>query len=163
MALAQYSVSEVARLPWQWLRKVDFFWSAIRSGDYYMFDDLDDDDVTDLIPDTESEKKEAEERREAERRGRRMTISEVRWSLPLRLLPDHRTVTLRYGITIWNSGLSAMNLKQSLTNPKKINEERLIHWEIPRNDPLHDTLIETKIRSVFNLSHLSFQFGSCFS
>lgn len=43
-----------------------------------MFDDLDDDDVTDLIPDTESEKKEAEERREAERRGRRMTISEVR-------------------------------------------------------------------------------------
>ncbi|XP_017766739.1 PREDICTED: piezo-type mechanosensitive ion channel component isoform X2 [Eufriesea mexicana] len=50
---------------------------AIRSGDYYMFDDLDDDDVTDLIPDTESEKKEAEERREAERRGRRMTISEL--------------------------------------------------------------------------------------
>lgn len=43
-----------------------------------MFDDLDDDDVTDLIPDTESEKQEAEKRREAEKRGRRMTISEVR-------------------------------------------------------------------------------------
>ncbi|XP_076765205.1 piezo type mechanosensitive ion channel component isoform X3 [Xylocopa sonorina] len=50
---------------------------AIRSGDYYMFDDLDDDDVTDLIPDTESEKREAERRREAEKRGRRMTISEL--------------------------------------------------------------------------------------
>ncbi|XP_017788930.1 PREDICTED: piezo-type mechanosensitive ion channel component [Habropoda laboriosa] len=50
---------------------------AIRSGDYYMFDDLDDDDVTDLIPDTESEKREAENRREAEKRGRRMTISEL--------------------------------------------------------------------------------------
>lgn len=42
-----------------------------------MFDDLDDDDVTDLIPDTESEKQEAEKRHEAEKRGRRMTISEV--------------------------------------------------------------------------------------
>ncbi|XP_050591070.1 piezo-type mechanosensitive ion channel component isoform X11 [Bombus affinis] len=50
---------------------------AVRSGDYYMFDDLDDDDVTDLIPDTESEKKEAEKRHEAEKRGRRMTISEA--------------------------------------------------------------------------------------
>lgn len=43
-----------------------------------MFDDLDDDDVTDLIPDTESEKKEQQRREEQERRGRRMTISEVR-------------------------------------------------------------------------------------
>lgn len=42
-----------------------------------MFDDLDDDDVTDLIPDTESEKKEEENQREAEKRTRRMTISEV--------------------------------------------------------------------------------------
>ncbi|XP_071867866.1 piezo type mechanosensitive ion channel component isoform X10 [Bombus fervidus] len=50
---------------------------AVRSGDYYMFDDLDDDDVTDLIPDTESEKQEAEKRHEAEKRGRRMTISEL--------------------------------------------------------------------------------------
>ncbi|KAK1122195.1 hypothetical protein K0M31_009421 [Melipona bicolor] len=50
---------------------------AIRSGDYYMFDDLDDDDVTDLIPDTESEKQEAKKRREDEKRGRRMTISEL--------------------------------------------------------------------------------------
>lgn len=54
------------------------FWLAIRSGDYYMFDELDDDDVTDMIPDTESEKREAEKRRELEQRGRRMTISEVR-------------------------------------------------------------------------------------
>ncbi|XP_006609654.1 piezo-type mechanosensitive ion channel component [Apis dorsata] len=50
---------------------------AIRSGDYYMFDELDDDDVTDMIPDTESEKREAEKRRELEQRGRRMTISEL--------------------------------------------------------------------------------------
>ncbi|XP_025986648.2 piezo-type mechanosensitive ion channel component isoform X3 [Solenopsis invicta] len=49
---------------------------AIRSGDYYMFDDLDDDDVTDLIPDNEVEKKEKELRREQEKRGRRMTVSE---------------------------------------------------------------------------------------
>ncbi|XP_076388823.1 piezo type mechanosensitive ion channel component isoform X5 [Megachile rotundata] len=54
---------------------------AIRSGDYYMFDDLDDDDVTDLIPDTESEKKEQERRREQERRSRRMTISELMHTL----------------------------------------------------------------------------------
>ncbi|XP_076240297.1 piezo type mechanosensitive ion channel component [Calliopsis andreniformis] len=50
---------------------------AIRSGDYYMFDDLDDDDVTDMIPDTESEKREQERIEEQERRGRRMTISEL--------------------------------------------------------------------------------------
>ncbi|XP_076679384.1 piezo type mechanosensitive ion channel component isoform X2 [Andrena cerasifolii] len=50
---------------------------AIRSGDYYMFDDLDDDDVTDLIPDTESEKEEQKRHQEQERRGRRMTISEL--------------------------------------------------------------------------------------
>lgn len=42
-----------------------------------MFDDLDDDDVTDLIPDSEIEKKEKDRRREQERRGRRMTVSEV--------------------------------------------------------------------------------------
>jgi hypothetical protein len=42
-----------------------------------MFDDLDDDDVTDLIPDDETEKKEKERRREQEQRGRRMTVSEV--------------------------------------------------------------------------------------
>lgn len=42
-----------------------------------MFDDLDDDDVTDLIPDSDVEKKEKERRREQERRGRRMTVSEV--------------------------------------------------------------------------------------
>lgn len=50
---------------------------AIRSGDYYMFDDLDDNDVTDLIPDSEMERKEKKHRREQERRGRRMTVSEV--------------------------------------------------------------------------------------
>ncbi|KYM80686.1 Protein PIEZO1 [Atta colombica] len=49
----------------------------IRSGDYYMFDDLDDDDVTDLVPDSDIEKKEKERRREQERKGRRMTVSEV--------------------------------------------------------------------------------------
>lgn len=43
-----------------------------------MFDDLDDDDVTDLIPDNDTEKKEKERRREQEQRGRRMTVSEVR-------------------------------------------------------------------------------------
>lgn len=42
-----------------------------------MFDDLDDDDVTDLIPDSDIEKKEKEYCREQERRGRRMTVSEV--------------------------------------------------------------------------------------
>nr|XP_031827665.1 piezo-type mechanosensitive ion channel component isoform X1 [Nomia melanderi] len=50
---------------------------AIRSGDYYMFDDLDDDDVTDMIPDTESEKEDERRRREQERQGRRMTITEL--------------------------------------------------------------------------------------
>ncbi|XP_020278165.1 piezo-type mechanosensitive ion channel component isoform X3 [Pseudomyrmex gracilis] len=50
---------------------------AIRSGDYYMFDDLDDDDVTDLIPDSDTEKREKERRREQEQRGRRMTVSEL--------------------------------------------------------------------------------------
>ncbi|XP_015433608.1 PREDICTED: piezo-type mechanosensitive ion channel component [Dufourea novaeangliae] len=50
---------------------------AIRSGDYYMFDDLDDDDVTDMIPDAESEKEEERRREEQETHGRRMTITEL--------------------------------------------------------------------------------------
>ncbi|XP_012229785.1 piezo-type mechanosensitive ion channel component isoform X2 [Linepithema humile] len=50
---------------------------AIRSGDYYMFDDLDDDDVTDLIPDSDTDRREKEHRREQEQRGRRMTVSEL--------------------------------------------------------------------------------------
>ncbi|XP_011693697.1 PREDICTED: piezo-type mechanosensitive ion channel component 2-like [Wasmannia auropunctata] len=50
---------------------------AIRSGDYYMFDDMDDDDVTDLIPDSDIEKREKELRRELEKQGRRMTVSEL--------------------------------------------------------------------------------------
>lgn len=56
-----------------------FLQLAIRSGDYYMFDDLDDDDVTDLIPDSEAEKKEKKrfQEREQERQRRRMTVSEV--------------------------------------------------------------------------------------
>lgn len=51
---------------------------AIRSGDYYMFDDLDDDDVTDLLPDTESERKKRKLPHEKDHLGRRMTVSEVR-------------------------------------------------------------------------------------
>lgn len=50
---------------------------AIRSGDYYMFDDLDDDDVTDLLPDSESERKERKLPHEKDQVGRRMTVSEV--------------------------------------------------------------------------------------
>lgn len=42
-----------------------------------MFDDLDDDDVTDLIPDSEIEKKEKKLRQNQEQQGRRMTVSEV--------------------------------------------------------------------------------------
>ncbi|XP_026827290.1 piezo-type mechanosensitive ion channel component isoform X4 [Ooceraea biroi] len=49
---------------------------AIRSGDYYMFDDLGD-DVTDLIPDSETERKEKQRRCEQEQKGRRMTVSEL--------------------------------------------------------------------------------------
>ncbi|XP_025161461.1 piezo-type mechanosensitive ion channel component isoform X6 [Harpegnathos saltator] len=49
---------------------------AIRSGDYYMFDDLDDDDVTDLLPDSESERKEKKLPHEKDQSGRRMTVSE---------------------------------------------------------------------------------------
>lgn len=41
-----------------------------------MFDDLDDDDVTDLVPDSEAEKKEKKRFRQQERK-RRMTVSEV--------------------------------------------------------------------------------------
>lgn len=56
---------------------ISFFSSAIRSGDYYMFDDLDDDDITDIVADTEMERKEDEPLKE-ELRDRRMTITEVR-------------------------------------------------------------------------------------
>ncbi|XP_072762669.1 piezo-type mechanosensitive ion channel component isoform X6 [Anoplolepis gracilipes] len=49
---------------------------AIRSGDYYMFDDMDDDDVTDLVPDSEAEKKEKKRFHEHEQK-RRMTVSEL--------------------------------------------------------------------------------------
>lgn len=43
-----------------------------------MFDDLDDDDVTDLLPDSESERKEKRLPHEKDQSGRRMTVSEVR-------------------------------------------------------------------------------------
>nr|XP_050856680.1 piezo-type mechanosensitive ion channel component isoform X3 [Vespula vulgaris] len=49
---------------------------AIRSGDYYMFDDLDDDDITDIVADTEIERKEAEQLPE-DIRDERMTIMEL--------------------------------------------------------------------------------------
>nr|XP_050856685.1 piezo-type mechanosensitive ion channel component isoform X7 [Vespula vulgaris] len=49
---------------------------AIRSGDYYMFDDLDDDDITDIVADTEIERKEAEQLPE-DIRDERMTIMEA--------------------------------------------------------------------------------------
>lgn len=42
-----------------------------------MFDDLDDDDVTDLIPDSEVEKKEKKRFREQEQQKQGMTVSEV--------------------------------------------------------------------------------------
>ncbi|XP_043467301.1 piezo-type mechanosensitive ion channel component isoform X6 [Leptopilina heterotoma] len=48
---------------------------AVRSGDYYMFDDLDDDDLTDLIPD--KEENETDRQRQQGVRGRRMTVSEA--------------------------------------------------------------------------------------
>ncbi|XP_043467300.1 piezo-type mechanosensitive ion channel component isoform X5 [Leptopilina heterotoma] len=48
---------------------------AVRSGDYYMFDDLDDDDLTDLIPD--KEENETDRQRQQGVRGRRMTVSEL--------------------------------------------------------------------------------------
>lgn len=59
-----------------------------------MFDDLDDDDVTDLLPDTDSEKKEQERQQEQERRSRRMTISEVcqlfhRWNARRKIESHH--------------------------------------------------------------------------
>ncbi|XP_032683429.1 piezo-type mechanosensitive ion channel component isoform X2 [Odontomachus brunneus] len=50
---------------------------AIRSGDYYMFDDLDDDDVTDLLPESESERKEKKLPHEKDQLRRRMTVSEL--------------------------------------------------------------------------------------
>ncbi|XP_033209745.1 piezo-type mechanosensitive ion channel component isoform X3 [Belonocnema kinseyi] len=53
---------------------------AVRSGDYYMFDDLDDDDVTDLIPDRDDQDEE-ERRRQQALRGRRMTVSELMTTL----------------------------------------------------------------------------------
>lgn len=50
--------------------------TAIRSGDYYMFDDFDDDDVTELLPGMESEES-SRVRRRRRAKDRRMTISEV--------------------------------------------------------------------------------------
>ncbi|XP_058794046.1 piezo-type mechanosensitive ion channel component isoform X2 [Phymastichus coffea] len=50
--------------------------TSIRSGDYYMFDDMDDDDLTDLFPEKDISEEE-NRRREREQRTRRMTVSEL--------------------------------------------------------------------------------------
>lgn len=42
-----------------------------------MFDDYEDEDLTDLLPDPEDEFQEEEQRRQQYQRGRRMTVSEV--------------------------------------------------------------------------------------
>ncbi|XP_051158273.1 piezo-type mechanosensitive ion channel component-like isoform X4 [Leptopilina boulardi] len=49
---------------------------AVRSGDYYMFDDLDDDDLTDLVPDKDDDN-ETDRQKQQAARGRRMTVSEL--------------------------------------------------------------------------------------
>ncbi|XP_023248310.1 piezo-type mechanosensitive ion channel component isoform X2 [Copidosoma floridanum] len=55
--------------------------TSVRSGDYYMFDDMDDDDLTDFFSEDknilEEEEEEENRRRRADKRGRRMTISEL--------------------------------------------------------------------------------------
>ncbi|XP_066587552.1 piezo-type mechanosensitive ion channel component [Prorops nasuta] len=51
---------------------------AVRSGDYYMFDDLDDDDLTDIVMDSEAERRDEERR---DKGGRRMTMSELMTTL----------------------------------------------------------------------------------
>lgn len=60
---------------------INYFSAAVRSGDYYMFDDMDDDEVSELIADEEEEEYEEEDELEKLKRrdtkGRRMTISEV--------------------------------------------------------------------------------------
>ncbi|XP_057329611.1 piezo-type mechanosensitive ion channel component isoform X5 [Microplitis mediator] len=50
---------------------------AVRSGDYYMFDDVDDEDVTEALPDSEMEIDEDEQRQQQRHKGRRMTVSEL--------------------------------------------------------------------------------------
>lgn len=56
-----------------------FIYIAVRSGDYYMFDDFDDDDdMMDLIPDFDAEFDADDQRRQPRHsRTRRMTVSEV--------------------------------------------------------------------------------------
>ncbi|XP_048509324.1 piezo-type mechanosensitive ion channel component isoform X2 [Athalia rosae] len=49
---------------------------AVRSGDYYMFDDMDDDDVSEFVVD-DPDKEQEEKQRRREPYGRRMTISEL--------------------------------------------------------------------------------------
>ncbi|XP_044597083.1 piezo-type mechanosensitive ion channel component isoform X3 [Cotesia glomerata] len=51
--------------------------TSVRSGDYYMFDDVDDEDVTEALPDSEMEIDEEEQRRLQRHKGRRMTVSEL--------------------------------------------------------------------------------------
>ncbi|KAF7992315.1 hypothetical protein HCN44_001640 [Aphidius gifuensis] len=59
----------------------DYNRQAVRSGDYYMFDDFEDEDVTDLLPDPQDEFEEEERRRQQRQRGRRMTVSELMTTL----------------------------------------------------------------------------------
>ncbi|XP_011312853.1 piezo-type mechanosensitive ion channel component 1 isoform X3 [Fopius arisanus] len=55
---------------------------AVRSGDYYMFDDFEDEeDVTDLLPSPEDQVEEEERRERQRQRGRRMTVSELMTTL----------------------------------------------------------------------------------
>ncbi|XP_063977086.1 piezo-type mechanosensitive ion channel component isoform X4 [Diachasmimorpha longicaudata] len=55
---------------------------AVRSGDYYMFDDFDDEeDATDLLPSPEDQIEEEERRERQRQRGRRMTVSELMTTL----------------------------------------------------------------------------------
>lgn len=49
----------------------------MRSGDYYMFDDFDDEDPTDIIPESDMDMEEDEQHRQSHGHGRRMTVSEV--------------------------------------------------------------------------------------
>jgi hypothetical protein len=48
----------------------------VRSGDYYMFDDMDDDDLTDLLNEKDISENESRQR-EREQQNSRMTVTEV--------------------------------------------------------------------------------------
>lgn len=50
---------------------------AIRSGDYYMFDELNDDDLADLVPSAENLKKQAQSKEHPDKHQRGMSVSQV--------------------------------------------------------------------------------------